>query len=144
MRTIKEKQVSKPRILVVEDNPQNRKLAQHILRIHAYDTVIAATGEDALDIADGSIDLVLMDIQLPGIDGLTATRELRKRPETKSVPVIALTALAHPTDRAAALEAGCDAYLTKPYQMSQLIEAIDGLLHPGKVETSDEIAPASC
>ena len=140
MRSSKERKVSKQRILVVEDNPQNRKLAQHILRIHDYDAVLAATGEEALDVADGSIDLVLMDIQLPGIDGLAVTKELRKRNETRETPVIALTALAHPSDRAAAFDAGCDSYLTKPYHMNQLLEAIAALLTPIGEATKRSVA----
>jgi len=102
-------------ILVVEDNPGNLKLAREILASRGYRVLEAATGEEALDAVKFiRPDLILMDIQLPGMDGLTVTRKLKSNPATQDIPTIALTAHAMPGDQARALEAGCVGYIAKP------------------------------
>ena len=102
-------------VLVVEDNERNLKLARDLLEFHGFTVLVATTGEDALTEASRSEpDLILMDLQLPGIDGRTALSRLRAQPGTAGIPVVALTAFAMAADRAQALEAGFDGYLEKP------------------------------
>jgi two-component system cell cycle response regulator DivK len=116
-------------ILVIEDNPANMKLAS-LLLLKAGHTVLCAVDAEAgllLARADHP-DLILMDIQLPGMDGLTATTLLKNDPATTAIPVIALTALAMKEDRERALAAGCDAYIAKPFRHQELYLAIDKLL----------------
>ncbi len=103
------------RILLVEDNPVNRRLAQFLLKSHGYIVFEATTGEEALELARiHRPDLILMDLQLPGLDGFQTARILKGEAFTKEIPVIALTASAMKGDREKALEAGCDGYITKP------------------------------
>src|SRR5262245_36562881 len=103
------------RILVVDDNPVNLKLAQMTLRLAGYEVGGATDVPEAMAAtADFRPDLILMDIQLPGMDGLEVTRRLKSEPETSSTRIIALTAYAMKGDKARALAAGCDGYLTKP------------------------------
>jgi len=103
------------RILLVEDNAQNRRLAQFLLKAQGYTVYEASTGQEALELARTHLpDLVLMDLRLPGIDGLTATKALKNDDLTRRIPVIALTAFAMDGDREKALQAGCDGYITKP------------------------------
>ncbi len=118
------------RILVIEDNPQNLKLAQVILRHAGYE----ASGVPDADEADRHIgthgvpDLILMDLGLPGRDGYSYTRDLRQRPETHDVPILAVTSFAMKGDEAKAIEAGCTGYLTKPIHRAPLLEAIESTL----------------
>lgn len=103
------------RILLVEDNPVNRRLAQFLLKSQGYVVSEATTGEEALELARTYLpDLILMDLQLPGLDGFTATRLLKEDAATRDIPVVAMTAYAMKGDREKALEAGCDGYITKP------------------------------
>lgn len=103
------------RILLAEDNPQNRRLAQFLLKSRGYLVYEATTGPEAVDLARKHLpDLVLMDLQLPGLDGFTATRMLKEDPGTKEIPVVAMTAYAMKGDREKAVAAGCDGYITKP------------------------------
>lgn len=103
------------RILLVEDNAQNRRLAQFLLTSRGYVVYEATTGEEALELARAQRpDLILMDLQLPGLDGFAATRILKGDAATTAIPVIALTAYAMQGDQEKALEAGCDGYITKP------------------------------
>jgi len=103
------------RILVVEDSPMNRRILEVLLRGHGYEPVEAEDGNQALEIlAKDRPDLILMDMQLPGIDGYELTRRLRADPETRDIPIIAVTANAMAGDDRKALEAGCDAYVPKP------------------------------
>jgi CheY-like chemotaxis protein len=117
------------RILVVEDNPQNLKLSTIILQSQGH-TVIPAV--DSLEaeraIAVQVPDLILMDVALPGKDGYTLTRELRARPETAQLPILALSAFAMAGDAEKALEAGCTDYLTKPVRRAPLLERVGELL----------------
>ena len=109
------------RILVVEDNERNLKLVRDILLFAGYDVVEARSGEQGVALAKECFpDLVLMDIQLPHMDGTEALHRLRESPETRKVPVVALTALAMREDREQALRAGFDGYLEKPISVRDL------------------------
>lgn len=102
-------------ILVVEDNFMNMELVTDILEANGYRVIQAITGNEALNkVNETSPDLVLMDIQLPGLDGLTATGIIKDNPETRDIPIIALTAHAMRGDEEKALMAGCDGYISKP------------------------------
>jgi CheY-like chemotaxis protein len=103
------------RILVIEDNPLNMKLFVSLLRLDGYEIATADQAENGLLLAHQQVpDLVLMDVQLPGMDGLTATRRMKADPVLQHVPVVALTADAMPGDREKAMDAGCTGYITKP------------------------------
>ena len=113
------------RILLVEDNAINRRHVRFLLRSCGYEVTEAPTVPDALTaLATRTPDLVLMDIQLPGIDGLTATRLLKANPATRAIPVIAVTAHAMKGDEVKAFEAGCSGYVTKPIDKAALLEAM--------------------
>jgi CheY-like chemotaxis protein len=102
-------------ILLVEDNPQNRRLAQFLLKSRGYIVYEATTGEEALALARLHLPaLILMDLQLPGVDGYAVTRRLKEDAATAAIPVVAMTAYAMPGDRDKALAAGCNGYITKP------------------------------
>jgi len=117
------------RILLVEDNEISRDILSRRLRKSGYEVLLAEDGPGALAAAARETpDLILMDMNLPGIDGWEATRELRRRPALARIPVIALTAHTLPADRDRALAAGCDEYESKPVEMPQLIEKIESLL----------------
>jgi two-component system cell cycle response regulator DivK len=112
-------------ILVVEDNEKNMKLFRDVLRATGYRTVEATTGEQAVELAaDHAPDLVLMDIQLPDIDGVDALGRLRADERTASIPVLALTAQAMHGDRERFLAAGFDGYLSKPVNVVELVGAV--------------------
>ncbi len=117
------------RVLVIEDNPANMKLAGLLLS-HAGHTVLCAVdAESGMTIAASERpDLILMDIQLPGMDGLAATALLKQATATADIPVIALTAMAMKADQERSESAGCDAYIAKPLRYRELYEAIDTLL----------------
>ncbi len=118
-----------PKILLVEDQEMNRDMLSRRLKKRGYDGEIAVDGAEGLEKAKStSPDLILMDMSLPVIDGWEATRRLKADDETKAVPVIAPTAHAMSTDREKAMEAGCDAYETKPVELPRLLEAIEKLL----------------
>ncbi len=102
-------------ILIVEDNEANRLLAGAVLEREGYRVEMAGNAEEALQrLATGAPDLILMDVQMPGMDGLTLTRRLKDDTRTAGIPVIALTALAMTGDRERTLEAGCSGYISKP------------------------------
>ena len=113
------------RILVVEDNETSMKLFRDVLQAKGYSTLEATTGEDAVELAR-TLDpaLVLMDVQLPGIDGIEALARLRRDERTASIPVLALTAQAMSGDRERFLEVGFDGYLSKPIDVAELIQAV--------------------
>jgi two-component system cell cycle response regulator DivK len=116
-------------ILVVEDNPQNLKLAQLVLHKAGHAVLSAENGEQGLQrVQESQPDLVLMDVQMPGMDGLEVTRRLKADPRTAHVKVLALTALAMKGDAERILAAGCDGYLAKPYQYQQLLDAVQRAL----------------
>ncbi len=117
------------RILVIEDNAANMKLACLLLENVGHVALTAVDAEIGLTVAkDEKPDLILMDIQLPGMDGLAATKLLKADPETAHIPVIALTAMAMKEDQEKTRAAGCDAYIAKPLRYKELLAAIDGLL----------------
>src|ERR671916_2885593 len=118
-----------PTILLVEDNELNRDMLSRRLVRKGYDVLIAEDGVKGLSAAtDGKPDLILMDMSLPVMDGWEATRRLKAEPETRAIPVIALTAHAMSSDREKAIEAGCDDYDTKPIELPRLLEKIERLL----------------
>lgn len=103
------------RILIVDDNATNLKLVTYLMKANGYDVDTAADAEAAMSaISAARPDLILMDLQLPGIDGLELTRRLKAEPQTADIKIIAVTAYAMKGDQEKALEAGCDAYVTKP------------------------------
>ena len=111
----------KKRILVVDDNPRNLKLAFDVLEDAGYAVVEAVNAEEAQSMIDRNLpDLILMDIALPGMDGLTLTRTIKANERTKHIRIIALTAFAMKGDDQKALAAGCDGYITKPIDIHQL------------------------
>lgn len=119
-------------ILIVEDNELNRDMLSRRLMRRGYHVVCATSGHEALRVtADRMPDVVLMDIGLPEMDGLEATRRLKASEATRGIPIIALTAHALVTDRDSALSAGCDDFDTKPVDFARLIGKIDRLLLEG-------------
>ena len=108
-------------ILIVDDNPSNTKLLAFLLASKGYEIRTAANADEALaTLAEWKPRLILMDIQLPGMDGLTLTRQLKADPATADIPIIAATAYAMKGDEERARAAGCDGYLTKPIDTRQL------------------------
>jgi len=116
-------------ILIIEDNEKNRKLARDVLQVKGYKTIESETAEDGLKLAlDKSPALVLMDIQLPGMDGITALKQLRANPQTKSVPVIAITASTMTNNRQAMLAEGFDGYQSKPISVKDFLGELERVL----------------
>jgi len=112
-------------ILIVEDNEKNMKLVRDILQHQGHTTLEAVTGEEGIRLAvEQKPDLVLMDIQLPGINGIEALRILRANPETAAIPVIAVTASVMQHDRKQIMEAGFDAYVGKPINLKEFLDAV--------------------
>ncbi len=115
-------------VLVVEDNEMNQRFVREVLRLSGYRVEVCGDAEAGIAAATTlAPDVVLMDVQLPGRDGLDATRELRQDPATSHLPIVALTALAMPGDRQRALDAGCTHYLAKPIDYRELLALLDGL-----------------
>ncbi len=120
---------SKATILVVDDNPTNLKLATEVLEFENYKVLKAVDAEEAQIILDGFLpDMILMDIALPGMDGLTLTRKLKAAPRTSQIRIVALTAFAMKGDEQKALDAGCDGYFTKPIDTRKLSEQVAEIL----------------
>jgi two-component system cell cycle response regulator DivK len=116
-------------ILIVEDNEKNMKLARDVLQARGYATLEAVTGEEGVRLAiDRKPDLVLMDIQLPGINGMEALRQVRADPACAKVPVVAFTASVTPTDRSQISAAGFDAFISKPINLKEFLETVKRLL----------------
>lgn len=116
-------------VLVADDNATNRRLALLVLEKAGHRILEAADGEAVLRIArDAAPDLIVMDVQMPGMDGLATTRALRADPATAGIKVLALTAFAMKGDRERILAAGCDAYLSKPFHHQQLADTVAYLL----------------
>jgi two-component system cell cycle response regulator DivK len=112
-------------ILVVEDNERNLKLLRDVLEYAGYDVRVARTAEDGINLAvSDPPDLVLMDLQLPGIDGTEALRRLRESPRTADIPVVAVTAQAMKHDRERALEAGFNGYVEKPISVREFPDQV--------------------
>jgi two-component system cell cycle response regulator DivK len=116
-------------ILIVDDNPTNLKLARVMLAAEGYEVRVAVDAEEALKMLDGFHPrLILMDLQLPGMDGLSLTRRLKEDPATSDVAILALTAYAMKGDEEKARQAGCDGYITKPIDTRTLPAVIAGVL----------------
>ena len=117
------------RILVVDDNEDNRQILIDLLSTAGYEVIEARTGFDAVTTAEREVpDLVLMDIQLPGMDGLEATRRIKAQPALAAIPVIAVTSYALSGDDRKAADAGCDGYVTKPYSPRALLAQVRTIL----------------
>ncbi|GAB6143063.1 response regulator [Desulfocicer niacini] len=113
-------------ILIIEDNEKNAKLVKDLLQYKGYRTVEAVNGLEGIKAAVKYLpQLILMDIQMPVMDGLEATRKLKELPETRSIPVVALTSWAMKGDEKIILEAGCDDYMTKPINTRDFVNLVD-------------------
>jgi two-component system cell cycle response regulator DivK len=113
------------RVLIVEDHPANLKLARLILESAGHEVLGAEAAAEGMELAAGrKPQVIFMDIQMPGIDGLEATRRLKRAHETAAIPIVALTASAMPGDEARIREAGCDDYLTKPFRRAELLAMV--------------------
>ncbi len=120
------------KILIVEDNELNMKLLNDLLAAHGYQTLPTRDGLEALDIARReSPDLIIMDIQLPGISGLEVTKMIKDDESTKSIPVIAVTAFAMKGDENKIREGGCEAYVAKPIRIDELVGVVQTFLGEG-------------
>ncbi len=117
------------KILVVEDNEMNMQLFEYLLEESGFEIVKATTGEEALKLAtESKPDLILMDIHLPGMDGLSVVRELKGKGDMDDVPILALTAHAMRGDKDRFLQAGCDGYISKPIDVKTFIPSIQQFL----------------
>jgi len=113
------------RILLIEDNAVNRRLAQFLLKSQGYEVWEVTSAPEAFEsLKEKRPDLILMDIQLPGMDGLTATKQLKADPTTRDIPVLAVTSYAMKGDEVKAFEAGCSGYVTKPIDKTIFLEAV--------------------
>jgi two-component system, cell cycle response regulator DivK len=120
-------------ILISEDNEKNRKLVRDVLQFKGYPTIEAATAEEGIDLArEQQPSLILMDIQLPRMDGLTALARLKEEPLTRAIPVIAITASAMPEDLEKIQQAGFDAYQTKPIVIKEFIGLVEKIFESAK------------
>lgn len=116
-------------ILIIEDNEKNRKLCRDVLNVKGYQTIESETAEEGLTLVrEKKPNLVLMDIQLPGIEGITALKQLRADPEMAHVPVIAITASAMTHNRATMLAEGFDGYQTKPITLKEFLGEVERVL----------------
>jgi CheY-like chemotaxis protein len=124
--------MSEARVLVVEDSPANQMLVKAVLQRGGFDVELAGNAPEALAfLRSSTADLILMDIQLPGQDGLSLTRELKGRPDTASIPIVALTAHAMATDVEQSLAAGCVGYIAKPIDTRRLADEVRRYLPGG-------------
>ncbi len=120
-------------ILVVEDQEDNRRIMRDLLASAGYEVIEAVTGEDGVTAAETHRpDLILMDIQLPGLDGYEATRQIKANPDLEHIPIIVVTSYALSGDDVKAFEAGCNAYVSKPFSPRQLLAQIREYLPEGK------------
>jgi two-component system cell cycle response regulator DivK len=116
-------------ILIIEDNEKNRKLVRDVLQVKGHKTIESETAEEGIKLAlEKSPSLILMDIQLPGMDGITALKQLRANPQTKSIPVIAITASAMTYNRQKMLAEGFDGYQSKPISVKDFLEELERVL----------------
>lgn len=122
------------KVLIIEDSPTNMKLAYNVMNKSGYDVLQASDADTGLVLARRELpDLILMDIQLPGLDGITATKILKADARTYQIPIIAVTSLAMKGDEREIIEAGCDGYISKPIRYKELLEMAKSLLK-GKKE----------
>ena len=116
-------------ILIIEDNEKNRKLIRDLLQVKGYQTIDTDTAEDGLKLAgEKSPALILMDIQLPGMDGITAMKQLKATPKTNRIPIVAITASAMTHNRQSMLAEGFDGYQTKPLSLKEFLADVDRLI----------------
>ena len=116
-------------ILIIEDNEKNRKLVRDVLQVKGYKTIESETAEEGLKLAmEKSPSLILMDIQLPGMDGITALKKLRAEPRTKNIPAIAITASAMTYNRLAMMAEGFDGFQSKPISVKDFLEEVRRVL----------------
>jgi two-component system, cell cycle response regulator DivK len=116
-------------ILIVEDNDKNLKLVRDVLQVKGYETIEAGTAEDGIELARSrSPDLILMDIQLPGMNGIDALKVLRADASTARIPVVAVTASVMQQDRNLITEAGFDGYIAKPINLKEFIDTVRAML----------------
>jgi two-component system cell cycle response regulator DivK len=122
------------RVLYIEDRPDNRGLVRRVLMAEGIEVLEAATADDGISLAIQHLpDLILMDINMPGKDGLTATQELRANPALAHIPIIALTANVMKGDRERTLEAGCDGYIPKPIDVDRFPAEVMNFIAKGRV-----------
>jgi two-component system cell cycle response regulator DivK len=122
------------RVLYIEDRPDNRGLVRRVLMAEGIEVLEAATADDGISLAVQHLpDLILMDINMPGKDGLTATQELRANPALEHIPIIALTANVMKGDRERTLEAGCDGYIPKPIDVDKFPAEVMNFIAKGRV-----------
>ena len=116
-------------ILIIEDNEKNRKLIRDLLQAKGYQTIESESAEDGLRLAEEKTPaLILMDIQLSGMDGITAMKQLKAVPKTKTIPIMAITASAMTHNREAMLTEGFDGYQTKPFNLKEFLADVDRLI----------------
>ncbi len=112
-------------VLIIEDNPKNRKVFKDILSVHGYQSIEAVDGDEGYKMAkEHKPDLILMDVQLPGVDGYEVTRRLKSEDDTKDIPIIIVTSFAMAGEENEARAAGCNDYISKPINIHQFIETI--------------------
>ena len=122
-------------ILIIEDNEKNRKLARDVLQVKGYKTIESETAEEGLKLAiEKSPSLILMDIQLPGMDGITALKRLKTDTETKNIPVIAITASAMTYTRVTMLAEGFDGFQSKPISVKDFLAEVQRVLDSDQVK----------
>jgi CheY-like chemotaxis protein len=120
-------------ILIVEDNEKNRKLVRDVLGVKGYKTIESETAEEGLDLARSHLPaLILMDIQLPGMDGITAMKQLKGDPKTANIPIIAITASAMTHNRTTMLAEGFDGYQTKPISLKEFLAEVERVIARAK------------
>jgi two-component system phosphate regulon response regulator PhoB len=130
----------KPTLLVVEDEAAMVELLRYNLEKEGYDVAAAADGEEALQaIADSRPDLIILDWMLPLVSGIEVCRQIRRKPETKDIPIIMLTARAEEADRVRGLEVGADDYVTKPFSPSELIARVRAVLRRSRPGLDDDM-----
>ena len=137
--------MEKKTILVVEDNPLNMKLVKGLLKIGKYHMLEANDAESGIQlIRSQQPDLVLMDIQLPGMDGLAATKILKEDPSVERIPIVALTSYAMQGDKEKAMEAGCTGYIAKPIDTRKFLETVSQYLDEKNLEVNPEGMKNEC
>jgi CheY-like chemotaxis protein len=121
-----------PTILIIENEVSNRILIERVLSTRGYRCISASNGQEALNILDREyVDLILTDLSMPVLDGYRTTQLIRERPALANVPIVAVTAYALNDENEAAMQIGCNEYLTKPFKPRQLLEVVDRLLPQG-------------
>ena len=124
--------MSQPAILIIENEVSNRILIERVLSTRGYRCISASNGQEALSILDYErVDLILTDLSMPVLDGYRTTQLIRERPAMANVPIVAVTAYALSDENEAAMQSGCNEYLTKPFKPRQLLEVVDRLLPQG-------------